>query len=541
MKAAVNPLVRRMLVGVGAAVVVAAQGLALGGCLLEPTSSSTCLDDTGCGDGAVCAFGLCVDANDARLDTVDLEVEPLASTGLPAQSIFGVDASTADDARVDVALRGAATLRGTAVLDDGGSVSGVVSVTPLQSIAGRLRLPTTTSVDGHWALPLVVGDTYRVSIVPDDDAVAPAVADADITAGVDDDVALASCHLARVEGDATTCAVVVTGRVVAGAGAAALGVPALEVRIGDATGRRVSTLARTDDDGAFTLGVPAPVSGAVLEIRGTADNALQPTIALPIDLSTARVDLGVITQGARAETVTVAGRVLTDGGAPARAATLVIRGAVGAGLYAARATTDDDGAFSLAARPGVYDVAAVGAGDSDDGLFLGALVVDAAVLDAVFTLQPRTDVTLAVQRSDGSDVAGASVVLQRIGDALGVAEPVLVDTQPSFLSATDDDGVARARVSAGRYRVTIEPPRDSGAPVFSALLAVDGPLTRTLVLPDSVVLAGSIRSPGDDATSGAVVRVFSPIADEQGRAIFLGEAVTAADGSFSVAVPQLRP
>ena len=530
-------LARRLLIG-GA--LVAAQVAVGGACLIEPTVSSTCLDDTGCADGAVCAFGLCVDANDARLDTVDLEVEPLSSTGLPAQSVFGVDASAANDARVVVALRGAATLRGSALLDDGDGVSGLVSVTPLQSIAGRLRLPTTTSLDGQWALPLVEGEGYRVAVVPDDDRVAPAVAPGDVTAGVDDDVALTSCHLARVEGDTATCPVVVTGRVVAGAGAAVLGVPALQVRVADATGRRVSTLARTNDDGIFTLGLPGSVGGAVLDIRGTTENALQPTMTLPIDLQTTLVDLGVITQGTRAETVAVVGRVLTDGGAPARAATVVIRGTVGAGVYAARATTDDDGAFSLAARPGTYDVAAIGAADGDDGLFVGQLVVDAAVLDATFTLTPRTDVTLAVKRGDGSEVIGASVVLQRVGDALGVAEPVLVDTQPAFLSATDDGGVARTRVPAGRYRVTVQPPRDSGAPVFSALLAIEGPLTRSLVLPDSIVLAGTIRSPGDDATSGAVVRLFSPIADEQGRAIFLGEAVTASDGSFSVAVPQLR-
>jgi hypothetical protein len=515
--------------------------LAACGCIGPIESSSTCLDDQGCADGDICAFGLCIDANDSRLDTVDLEVEPLGSTGLPTQAVFGVNADNAGgDNRVDVVLRAAATLRGTALLDDGGGVAGLISATPRQSIAGHLRLPTTTTTDGQWALPLVDGATYRIAVVPDDAAVAPAVATDDVSAGVDDDVPLSSCHLPRFDGDTTTCAVVVTGRVVAGAGAAALGVPALQVRVGDATGRRVSTLARTDDDGAFTLGLPGPVPDAVLDIRGTTDNALQPSITLPVDLTGSPIDLGVISQGPRAETVAVVGRVVTEGGAPARGAIVVVRGEDGPGVYAARTTADDDGGFSLAVRPGRYQIAAVGAVDADDGLFVGELVVDSAVLDARLTLAPRLDVALAVTTVDGGDVVGASVTLQRIGDALGVAEPVLAETQAAFLSATDDDGTANLRVDAGRYRVTVQPPRDSGAPVFSALLAIDGPLTRTLVLPDSIVLAGTVLDPRADATSGAVVRVFSALTDELGRALYLGEAVTSTDGSFTVAVPQVR-
>ncbi len=511
-----------------------------GGCPLAPAPSSTCLDDDACGVGDVCAFGLCIDVDDSRLDTVDLDVEPLASTGVLAQAVFGVDARSDDDVRVDVVLRPATTLSGTAVLDDGGPVSGVVTATPVNAIAGRLRLPVTESIDGQWSLPLVQGDSYRVAVIPVDAAVAPAVAGADVLAGVDAGVALVSCHLPRNADEATSCPVVVSGRVVAGGGAAARGVPELEARIVDATGRRISTLARTGEDGSFLLGLPAPLDGGYLELRPSADNAVQPVLRRPLDLTGTTIDLGLITQGDRADTLALAGRVFAAGGAPAPGATVAVHGLVGAGEFAARATTDVDGSFTLAVRPGRYTVAALGAVDGADGLVLDEVVVDAAVSDLTLTLPPRTPVALRiVDGDDGDAVAAASVELQRVGDSLGVAERPLAGAQPSFVAATDEDGDAVLRVALGRYRVTIQPPRDAGLPVFSAVLVVDGAIERELVLPDAGILAGAVADPSGGATSGAVVRVYSPLVDELGRAIYLGEALTAADGSFTIAVPDL--
>jgi len=518
---------------------VAAIALAGTGCVQPDALSSTCLDDGGCDAGDVCAFGLCVGPDDARLATMDLDVEPLASTGVPAQTVLGVDARAARGVRVDVALRPATTLRGTASLDDGGGIGGVVTATPAVAIAGRLRLPSTDSSDGTWSLPLVDGAAYRVAVVPVDAAVAPAVTAGDVTAGVDDGVALTSCHLPRGADDATTCPIVVIGRVVAGAGAAARGVAALEVRVVDTVGRRVSTLARTTDDGAFAVGLPAPLAGGALEVRPSADNALQPSLRRPLERVAASLDLGVITQGERANTVAVAGAVVSASGAPASGAQVAMHGLVGAGEFYARGVTDDDGAFTLAVRPGRYMLVAVGAVDGDDGLFTGELVVDAALADLTVTLPPRLDVALTIVDAARDVVAAASVELQRIGDAVGVVERPLSGAQPAFVSATDDEGRAALRVPAGRYRVTIRPPAGVGVPVYSAVLVVEDAVERRLALPDALVLAGAVQDPAGGPTSGAVVRVFSPLVDELGRALYLGEAVTAADGTFTVAVPDL--
>ena len=82
--------------------------------------------------------------------------------------------------------------------------------------------------------------------------------------------------------------------------------------------------------------------------------------------------------------------------------------------------------------------------------------------------------------------------------------------------------------------------RGTGAPSFSTLVTVDGPLDRSFVLPPQNVLAGLVVDDDGTAAPGAFVRVFSHLIDEQGRAIFLGEAVCADDGSFAVSVPDLQ-
>jgi hypothetical protein len=553
MKIASGVIVAQLLLGV-----VCAAG---SGCLaLADGTSGGCLDDDDCDRGEVCAFGLCVDANDGRLDAVDVEVEPLASSGLPTQSLFDVDAAASAGARFDLTLRPAVAVNGTGRLVDGGPLTGVVSATPRRAIPGRLRLPSASVVDGSWTLALVDDTSWRLAAVADDPAIAPAVADADIVAGVDNGVALVACRLVGepagadgadgadgegtaddAPGDPAACPVRVRGRVVAGLGAAALGVPLLEVRVVDDRGRRISTVARTDDDGRFVVGLPSAVAATGLQVRPTADNALQPVLDLPLvfgdDLD---LDLGEISQGPRADTVTVAGVVVDDAGGPARGATVVMRGLVGAGLYVTRAITDDDGAFRVAVRPGPFAIAAVGATDGEAGLFVGEVDVDAAVDDLRLVLPPRVTATLAVRLADGTALSAASVVLQRVGDRDGVGEPALADAQPVFLAATDDDGLAELRVDDGRYRIAIQPPQDVGAPAFSALVVVDGDSEVALTLPRGLVLAGTAADATGLATSGAVVRVFSQLTDEAGRAIFLGEAVTAPDGSFSVAVPDLR-
>ena len=512
----------------GLAVVVAV-ALGLVGCGADELSG-ICIDDDTCGAGTVCAFGLCVDANDARLGTVDIEIEPVMSSGLPVQSLFDVDANDADDGRVEVSLERGVSLSG-AVVDDTdpedahSALPATVQARPAQSIAGRVRAPTTTTT-GDFQLLALRGAQYRLAVTPDDATIPPLFDDADF---VDDDA------LSIDDGS-----VIVRGRVTAGSGVEALAVVGFEVLI-TSEGRRVSSLGLTGSDGSFEIALRRQVTGANLEVRATADIRGFPSVTVALDVDSDDVDLGEISLGAVSAPVPVRGTVKDRGGTPARDAVVTFRGRVGAGIFTSRVTADDNGAFTAQLLPGDYLAAAVAVQDDRAGLLVQALTVGAAVDDVALVLPSRVDVSVRVTTSEGVPVSSTSVVFQRVGDTSGLAEPVLDGAQPLFLAAADVDGNAVLAVDAGRYRVTLQPPRGSGAPAFSALVTVDGTFTRDFVLPQQNVLAGVVKDDGGLPAPGAFVRVFSQLTDELGRAIFLGEAIAGDDGSFAVSVPDLTP
>ncbi len=526
-----------------ARVVVLAAGIVFGGggCA-DALSYGSCVDDAVCGAGTVCAFGVCVDANDPRLDVVDIEIEPVASSGLLTQSVFNIDAAAAPGDRVNVTMQGSVTLQGTVQTLAGDGVEAQVQARPAASIPGRLRLATTTTdADGAFSLSLLDnGRNYGLSVVPDDRDHPPQdIADVDPAEDLAPIV---------IDEEAVTAFVHLQGRIIAGAGVEAAGIPDLEVRVLVA-GRRVSTLATTGRDGAFELTLRDTIPlGATLDVQPGADNAGFPSLSIALDVGAAGVvDLGDISLG---EVVTaqvpVSGLVVDAAGVPVANAAIAVRGFIGAGTVARSATSAADGTFAMQLIPGGYTLAVIADGASRAGLLLEEITVQPVDivkggLQLTLTMGARENVAVQVTSADGVAMAGGSVSFQRVGDVLGIAEPVLDGAQPVFTTSADVEGHAALVVDEGRYRVSIQPPRDSGAPAFSTLVTVDGNFNRSFVLPAQSVLAGVVVDGAGAPAPGAFVRVFSQVTDEQGRAIFLGEAVCAPDGSFAVSVPDLTP
>ena len=236
--------------------------------------------------------------------------------------------------------------------------------------------------------------------------------------------------------------------------------------------------------------------------------------------------------------VRVEGEVRTASGAPAEGAVVAFRGLIGAGVAEARTETVD-GRFSVSLHPGSYSVAVVGVSTGTAGLTVTTLDVAEDERDIVITLPERVAATFTVSSAAGSAVGLASVVLTRVGDEAGVAEPALTAAQPVFLGSTDDDGRAAFAVDPGRYRIAIQPPRGVEAPAFSTLITVgEAGVVRDVELPASVIMAGTLQDPAGQAVVGAFVRIFSALTDELGRAIFLGEGLSADDGTFEVVVAE---
>jgi hypothetical protein len=474
-----------------------------------------------------------VDPN--ALGGVDVEVEPVVGSGLQTQSVFGVD--VLERGRADVALVSSVNVSGGVVSIQGGGVAASVTAIPDRAIAGRLRQPSATTSDGPFSIPLLAGATYRLQAVPTDRTLPPMLPDTTFVAGSDATPELVMTSLRDGEGRVSQHPLTVLGRVVAGGGVAALAIPDLEVLVLDGAGRRTSSLGITAVDGSFVLGLAAAIPDARFVVRPSQLNTNAPTLEFPLDLgSDAVVDLGDINLGT-VGTVPVAGTIRAESGAPARGAVVSFRGLIGAGVVVAQTTCTDEGRFSVALRPGSYAIAAVGEQTGTSGMLLGSVEVVGAVGDLALSVPDRLPLDLTVLTADGLPVPLASVVLSRVGDENGLAEPVLYESQPVFLGSADEEGRVSLAVDAGRYRVSLQPPRGTGAPAFSTLLTITSGLKRDIVLPSSSLVAGSLRDGAGDPVSGAFVRVFSSLSDELGRAIFLGEALSESDGTFEVFVP----
>ncbi len=513
------------------AVILVGVLLTVGACN-DPSADATCADDQACPFATVCAFGLCVDP--AALAAVDVEVEPVAGSGLPAQTVFGVASETG--ARVDVSLVPAVTVRGGVVAIDDGGIAATVTAVPDRGIAGRRRQPATSTDDGAFSFLLVAGERYRLQAFPTERTLPPILPDAPFLAGIDDPPALVMTSTQTERG--VTYPIAVRGQLIAGIGVAAQPISDVEVLLADAEGRRISSLAITDADGVFEVGLAERRDTIRFIARPSERNALSPTLEFPLDIGPDDVvDLGSLSLGPSLGVVRVQGEVRDEDGIPVDGAIVSWRGVIGAGIAEARTETIA-GRFTVSLHPGLYSLAVVAPASANVGMSVTTIEVGQEMPDVRVTLPARVPASFAVSSFVGEPVAFASVVLTRVGDMRGVADPVLAAAEPVFLGSTDEDGDVSLVVDPGRYRIAIQPPRGSESPPFSTLVTVteDG-LSREVTMPASTILAGTLRDPGGALVVGAYVRVFSTLSDEGGSALLLGEGLSADDGTFEVFIP----
>ena len=497
------------------------------GCDEGSSSPGTCEDDSACRGGNICAFSFCVDPE--ALGTVDLEVEPPGPSNLPIQTLLEVD--TSSGGRIDMALKPAVNVSGTVVDENDDALAATIFAVPTVGIPGRRRQRSTTTTTGDFSVALVRDQTYRFSALPDAVTLPPAFAADDVIAGTGGRTVLQVQEVKQVRGR-------IISRV--GDGVEITELANCDVFIVDDNNRQLSSIATTGLDGTFTLAVGAVTGQAQLVVR---PNNQYPSLTIPVDLGEDDVvDLGDRSLGNNLFTAEISGRVVNADGSAAARAVVVARGDVGAGVVNVRQLADDNGNFAIKVVQGNYAVGAVGEStDPRGGIALTAVDVGVATVGGlVIALPARVRASLTVVSASGEPVAGASVVMTRVGaDDTGITEPVLTDAQPTFLASTNERGEVDVDVDPGSYRIGIEPPRGQGTPAFSALITIRSNLRREIVLSTSKILAGTLLN-GDDVVGGAFVRIYSRIVDERGQAILLGEALSAPDGSFAVSVPDFQ-
>lgn len=531
----------------GAAVLLAALSIT-GGCSPYDSSElqdpSGCVDDNDCASG-LCIVGVCLDPSAENIGQVDIEVRPPQESEWLPQQVFGV--TPGSEGRQIFQLKPTAHFVGRLMSADGAPISARVLAIPDAAITGRslVRSVDTDPGTGAFSLSVVAQEQYRVTFSPLD----PQVATYTLAQPYASGPLAGEVELGDIRFPADSDLRQISGRVVAGEGIGALGIPALEVRIFDGS-RRVSSVGITDDNGQFTVRLSSGEADGrpvTLEVRPSEDNALFPTVRLDDqrfddDTIVPTIELGT----AVTSPVPVSGRVVGPDSSVVPRATIYAKAQLGPGQLNVVATTDENGRYNLDLPPGEWTMAArAPSTNASAGLLMGRQVSVGGPEPALdLVVAPRVVTGGRVLNAVGDGVAEATLRLLRVGPPGGgasgteVAQP---ETEWSFLATSNASGRWQAVLDPGRYRVSVSPPAQSGEPNYTRLVDIfTDPPDIDVELPPPAHLAGEMRAP-DGSPVGAYgqIRVFTPFVAEGGESLQLGSSETAENGTFGVVLPDL--
>ncbi len=410
--------------------------------------------------------------------------------------------------------------------------------------ADQQALPRDIYLDRGEATIRLSG-AFDALIIPEGDKVAPAV-----QTGLDEATVGPHWQVGLDEGLA------VRGTVTQGGGAPLDGVVVTLHTIDDQSSLTVpSTVGHSDAGGAFSL----------LARPGRARLTVTPPEGSAFPLAVVGPGSGLALDGPAdgwvftfkpPQLVQLAGQVtLADGKTPAAAVTLVLRS-------------------DAIADVGQLDVA--GASFSADGHYRRVLSTDAQ--GSIVDLEqsggpvqvPRGSYEVLLLPADGeSDAQGRAVRQLLIDDQTALDPPTLAlgarvslsgmvvgfngmpaparisarGALETFDSQTDDQGHFALQIDdAQSYTLVIRPLHGTGGETFGPLLlpAVTMAGSKSLdqlVLPRAVTLSGQIKTSGNAALAGALIRIRCSSSDCPGAEV-IDEARTAADGSFTLRVPR---
>lgn len=525
-------------------------GLMLAACSELPNvgNPTSCAEDDECSRFQVCIIGVCANSLDQRLGRVHLEVRPAESDGLRPQQIFDVQVGPeSEGGRTDVRLAPTLSVRGNVVDELGSPIPADLVAVPVAAIPGRALVSSAVAAgaQGAFALPVVptLADSsastaaFRLSVLPEDDHLYPPAFG---TLRVRPPRAGESeWELGPVTMPAAETLLPVTGRIVTSDGIVQLPLSGLDVRLLD-DGQRVSSTGVTDTDGYFSLYVlPDAAPLLTLEARPTEFSGLSPTLRI-VDVDwTSELSIDV---GALAAPVPFRGTVRGPAGAPVPYATIYARQLrIDAELVAIIAA-DENGAYDVELRPGRYVFAVVPpTSQPAAGVLVGFEATVELDASPVFNLPARLPLAGQVTAAGGEVVPGAELRFTRIAGQDGTAEPLLADVQWRFVGRSDASGAFALDVDKGRYRVEVLPDPGSALPLLTRIVDIDdAEEDLRFTLPRAAWVAGALVGPNGNPVPHAQVAVYSSLVGEAGEALWLGSALSGADGLFEVIVPDLE-
>ncbi len=315
--------------------------------------------------------------------------------------------------------------------------------------------------------------------------------------------------------------------------------------------RQVSSLGRLSETGEFTVFLSRPlyhedVAAYPLElvIEHTSElnflstkRIILPKITEIEELALSPIDLGPSKPLIEAQ-VLITG---TDG-MPVRDARLIVRSLVEDGFIQSTTMSDANGLAQVLIPVGKYDVAIVPKHDD----IVGSKKMKDVVFENSSPLNIRLDKRseLKVRISDGkkTPISGAQVLLSRFAKANSNARENILENAELRLEARSN---AQGELSApllldsGRYRITVIPPEGSFYPYFTKVLDFPESSFIEVSLEKAVAMTGKLLSQNKDvAVPRSFIRIFAPeIEKETGIPIFISQAFSQKDGTFSVIIP----
>ncbi|MDH3200331.1 MAG: carboxypeptidase-like regulatory domain-containing protein [Myxococcales bacterium] len=309
------------------------------------------------------------------------------------------------------------------------------------------------------------------------------------------------------------------------------------------SGRVISSIGETTQSGDFAIRVSDQAAPYVLRVTSSVGGASFPSVSVDIDLA-------FINDPAQR-------RILVPSVAPVQSSGAVRdgegRGVQGASVrfssseifeqsalglvptFSAATKTSGDGSFSLELLPGLYTVIVTPPEDAENAwapLAAEVLVVEDVELEDL-VLPSQIALSGSCTTFAGDPAGGVAIVARARGE--------LGELQRSRLTASNQEGMFRLTVDAGRYDMLIKVTDVTGFPWLVepelVMSQARGDMMRDYTLPPPIVVRGTLRAASGAVAGGAQIRAY--VFEEAGgaaRPIQVAETISADDGSYRLLI-----
>lgn len=543
-----------------------------------PTIENSCAGDSECGSG-ICDGDICVDDSGR---SVDVAVEVLRGASemqatMPASWAFEPEPHLGPGNR-ELVLPPTRQVRGQ-VRWDGVPVPATLRFVRRMNGAVAELMPVPVETDTlpepvggsgsdayDFSAVLVAGETYDVVVMPRSDMVmtptndvAPAIRSlpplyrelsveaGDVSMPLRFDVPyLADLDAECTDNEPTGCTL--EAEVASFDGEMLLPEAGLQVRALDpATGRVVSSIAETDEQGLFAIRLSRETPDYLIRITSSAGRDPFPAVSVDPDVAFANDPIKKRIEIPRLSSFQVTGDVRDSIGRAVPAATVRFLSTgifdvsqLGLeGTFSGSASSKEDGSFGLELLPGVYEVTVTPPEDFENNwgiLSTEVPVVDGLATTVSFVVPRQINLGGAVETFRGEPAPGVTIL------ARARESGVSGSNHRSQEVVSDDMGGFRMSVDVGLYDMHVKVPQETGyAWLVEPELAMSvnrGDLARGYRLDPPIPVYGVVRNSAREPVPNAIVRGYMVDSYDGGaaRPLQIAETVSDEDGSYRLLI-----